>query len=159
MIYRSYDEVPYSACRFATIMPGNPGRFGGVLELGGKEYPVEIVHIGGESGPRYVKARVVLFEPHFEGYGRKDRFAELVARRPLTDDKRWRNVKVDLRDGRAAYVRRWAYYFPDDKDMDVFLAEAAGFIVGFKHDFFSMMMHSSEFENLVAFDDDLDTVF
>ena len=148
MIYESFDEVPYGTCRIATIRPEDPGVFKGTLVLGRLEYPVEIVHVGDMLKPSRVLARVILNIPRYESHSRVNSYAKLVAARALEGDERWGNVKVNLRDGTTAYVRKWSSWIPDNESMDMFLAEVAGFIVG-SADEFSDMEHNAKSDDIV----------
>ena len=132
MIFESFEKVPYGTCKVATIRPEDPGVFKGSITIGNSAYPsyyaVEIVHDGDTLKPSCVLARVILYCPWFENRDVLNGYARLVAKESLEGDERWKNVKVNLRDGVTAYVRKWNGIAPGDRLMDEFLAEATGFI-------------------------------
>lgn len=126
MIIESYNDIPYFTCKSAEIRPKSKEEYSGRFEVAGKEFTVNITdeRDNGKQISR-VWARVGLV-------GRKPKnevvsFALYVAAKQK-DDPDFVPVKVDIRDGEAAFMKTWTLDYPDDRAMDCFIEECKSFI-------------------------------
>ena len=119
-------HIPYSQCSEASIVPLAKGCFCGDLLVGGRDYKIEIATDYSEKSdkPEWLWARIELGEVCL---ARVDEVALKTAKISVFDPS-YIPIKINLSDGRVAYMETWTCDFPNDKDLDLFLSQGRAFI-------------------------------
>lgn len=126
MIIDKHADIPFTTCKNAYIRPKDETDFSGMMHVDGERYLVAITRVmdAKRDIPR-VWARVEILDS-LSGEAKLE-----LAKKAATQgrkDPAWEPVKVDLRNGRTAFMKTWTHGYPDDAAMDAFLADAKRFI-------------------------------